>query len=56
MKDFKFKLRDPRLSVVQRVIWGVIRSITVVILAPVLRIRRMKRGGYCEALVDRSSG
>ena len=37
MKNLKFRLakRDPRLSAVQRTIWGVIRLIAVGILAPV---------------------
>ena len=37
MKNLKFKLakRDPRLSMVQRTIWGVIRSIAVRIPGPV---------------------
>ena len=37
MKNLKFKFakRDPRLSMVQRAIWGVIRLIAVRIPAPV---------------------
>jgi hypothetical protein len=32
---FKFKKKDPTLSVIQRMIWSVIRLITMRILAPV---------------------
>ena len=37
MKNLKFELAkgDPRSSMIQRVIWGVIRSIAVEMLAPV---------------------
>ena len=57
MKNLKFRLakRDPRLSAVQRMIWGVIRLIAVGIPArrrEGLRARRVKRGDYCEALVN----
>ena len=57
MKNLKFRLakRDPRLSAVQRTIWGVIRLIAVGITArrrEGLRARRVKRGDYCEALVN----
>ena len=59
MKNLNFKpvKRDPRLSAVQRTIWGMIRLIAVGIPAPVagLRARRVKRGDYCEALVDLNS-
>ena len=41
MKYLKLKLarRNPRLSMVQRTIWGVVKSVTVVILAPVARVQ-----------------
>ena len=61
MKNLKFELakRDPRLSVVQRMIWGVIGLIAVRIPAPVAGRgleHGVKRGVCCEALVDQNSG
>ena len=60
IKNLKFKLTKGdlrlRVPVVQRMIWGLIRFRAVEIQVPIvgrgLRARRVKKGSYCEALVD----